>query len=201
MLLLLLGLKLDLSLCLGLSLGLSLSLGLGMGVCLGLRVDLGLVVLRSRHGGLLLLQPHLIHLLFPLCSSQHLHCSREVCWVVDEGLDICDKERVKNVDNVLACRKLEGALVGNPNALEVHGADLDNVAHFFALENAVAAATRHPGHVEQLGAVDHVVVFAPRHTDALDFDLEAQRALVLPQRRRDTRLDVSRRWKLADGVL
>lgn len=45
-----------------------------------------------------------------------------------------------------------------PNALEVHGANLDDMADFFTLEDAVSTAAGHSGHVEQLGAIDHVVV-------------------------------------------
>jgi hypothetical protein len=41
----------------------------------------------------------------------------------------------------------------------MHGANLDDVADLLALENAVAPAARHARHVQQLGAVDHVIVY------------------------------------------
>ena len=45
-----------------------------------------------------------------------------------------------------------------PDALQVHGANLHNVANLFALENTVASATRHASHIQELGTIDHVVV-------------------------------------------
>ena len=45
-----------------------------------------------------------------------------------------------------------------PNALEMHGPDLDDLAGFFALEDPVSPTSGHASHVEQLCAVDHVVV-------------------------------------------
>lgn len=45
-----------------------------------------------------------------------------------------------------------------PDALEMHGPDLDDVADLLAFENAVSTSSGHSSDVEQLGAVDHVVV-------------------------------------------
>lgn len=46
----------------------------------------------------------------------------------------------------------------SPDALEVHGADFDDDALLFVLEDPVALPAGHAADVEQLCAVDHVVV-------------------------------------------
>lgn len=68
----------------------------------------------------------------------------------------------------------------SPDALEVHGADLDDVSCLLALQDAVAAATGHASNIEEFGAVDHVVILAARNADALGFNLETQAAFIFP---------------------
>lgn len=46
-----------------------------------------------------------------------------------------------------------------PNSLQMHGTDLDNVTDLLALENAIPTTTCHACHVQQLGAVDHGIVY------------------------------------------
>lgn len=80
----------------------------------------------------------------------------------------------------------------------MHGANLDNVSYFFALEDAISASSRHAGYVEEFSTVDHMIVclmsvavnltcinrptFASRDTYTLGFDLEAETAFIFPQR-------------------
>lgn len=45
-----------------------------------------------------------------------------------------------------------------PNSLKMHGSDLDHMSNLLALQDTVAATSGHTGHVEELGAIDHVVV-------------------------------------------
>lgn len=45
-----------------------------------------------------------------------------------------------------------------PDTLQVHRTDFDDVSCLFALENAVSATSSHASHIEQLCAVDHVIV-------------------------------------------
>lgn len=70
----------------------------------------------------------------------------------------------------------------------MHRTDFNNVSSLFALQNAVATTPRHAGDIQQLGTVNHVVVFTSRHADAFGLNLEAQAAFILPQSRSDSRL-------------
>lgn len=46
-----------------------------------------------------------------------------------------------------------------PNTFEVHGSDFNNVTNFLALENTITSPASHAGHIEQLRAVDHMVIW------------------------------------------
>jgi hypothetical protein len=80
----------------------------------------------------------------------------------------------------------------------MHGPDLDYSFLLLGFEDPVAAAPRHLCYVQELGAVDHVVVwvplvggwdkarggaggvtFAPGHANAVDIDLKAETSLLL----------------------
>lgn len=135
------------------------------------------------HAGVDLLQL-LKSLLFDFSSfgdRQNQGCSRVVDGVVEKLLNVRDKQRVEHVDDPFPLSKRQRSLVRNPHALEMHGANLDHVSDFLRLENAVPSASCHSHNIEQLGAVDHVVILTSGHTYAACFDLEAQRSLVLPQ--------------------
>lgn len=67
-----------------------------------------------------------------------------------------------NVSNCLLSQKTMEAGFNIPYALEMHGPNLHNVAHFFALENTISSTTSHPGNVQELGAIDHVIICAER---------------------------------------
>lgn len=56
------------------------------------------------------------------------------------------------------CLKDTTGVFNIPDTLEMHGSNLDNVAHFFALENAISSTAGHTSYVQELRAVDHVVV-------------------------------------------
>lgn len=45
-----------------------------------------------------------------------------------------------------------------PNALEVHGTNLDHVSDLFGFEDTVSSTSRHASNVQQLGTVDEMVV-------------------------------------------
>lgn len=45
-----------------------------------------------------------------------------------------------------------------PHALEMHWANLDHMSDLLALENTISPTTGHAGDIEELGAIDHVVV-------------------------------------------
>lgn len=46
-----------------------------------------------------------------------------------------------------------------PHALQVHRPNFDHMTDLFAFQDAITATTGHSSHVEQLGTVDHVVVY------------------------------------------
>lgn len=80
-----------------------------------------------------------------------------------------------------------------PNTLEMHRPNLDHVPRLLALENTIATTARHSSDVQELGAVNHVVVFTPSHTHAIRLDLEAQAAFIFPESSGDSRLHAVRR--------
>jgi len=60
---------------------------------------------------------------------------------------VFDKQRVEQINDFLALGHEKSPLERNPDSLQVHGADFDDVACFFGLENAVSPATGHLGHI------------------------------------------------------
>jgi len=48
-----------------------------------------------------------------------------------------------------------------PDTLQVHWSDLDDMSDLFTFQDAVTASASHARHVQQLGTVDHVVVWKP----------------------------------------
>ena len=56
-------------------------------------------------------------------------------------------------------RKLLKSRYGDiPDALQMHGSDFDNLLMFLRLENSITSASCHAHYVQQLSAIDHVVV-------------------------------------------
>jgi hypothetical protein len=45
-----------------------------------------------------------------------------------------------------------------PYAFEMHRSNLHDMSHFLALENTVTSTTGHSGHIQQFGAVNHVII-------------------------------------------
>jgi hypothetical protein len=45
-----------------------------------------------------------------------------------------------------------------PNTLEMHGADLNDMARLLAFQYAVTPTSCHSRNIQKLGAVDHVIV-------------------------------------------
>jgi hypothetical protein len=59
---------------------------------------------------------------------------------------------------VLAMSCISKLDVALPDTLQVHGPDLNNMSCFFALENAISAASGHASNIKQFRAVDHVII-------------------------------------------
>lgn len=141
------------------------------------RLDLTLLLLTLL---LLLLAGNTVLLSLDIHRSHGLHGSGVVGRVVQHGLDVSHKQGEEQIDDLLLVGKLEGSIIRDPHALEMHGAGLDHMTQLLSLENTVSSASGHAGHVEELGTVDHVVVLSTRHADASGLDLETQCSLVLP---------------------
>jgi len=60
-----------------------------------------------------------------------------------------------------------------PDSFEMHWSNLDHVAQLLALQDAIATPTSHASDVQQLRAVNHVVIFAPGYAHAVRLDLKA----------------------------
>ena len=75
----------------------------------------------------------------------------------------------------------------------MHWTDLHDMARLLALQDTVATSARHTSDIQELRSVDHVVVLAPGHADAVGFDLEAKTALIFPQCRGDPWFHAMRR--------
>lgn len=123
-----------------------------------------------------------------LSSGHNLAGPALVGRVVQQGADVVYEQRIKKLGDLFLVGEIQGSLEGDPDTLEVHRANLHNVADLLALENTVTASAGHASDVEQLGAVDHGIVFPASNTDASRLDLKAQTALIFPQRGSHTRL-------------
>lgn len=47
-----------------------------------------------------------------------------------------------------------------PHAFQMHRANFHNMPNLFTLQNAVAATTGHSGDIQELRAVDHVIIYS-----------------------------------------
>lgn len=112
--------------------------------------------------------------------------------VVQNALDIGHEQRIKKVYDAFLVRKIESPVIGDPDALEVHGTGLHNVSTSLALQQAIAPTSSHSSHVQQLRAIDHIIVLSSRNAVASCLHLETRRSLVLPQSRCYARLDSGR---------
>ena len=105
--------------------------------------------------------------------------------LLDDFLDVLHKQRVQGVGDSFSLGHDQGSLKRYPNTLEMHRADLDHVPGLFGLQDPVTAASGHPGDVQQLSAVDHVVVCSSDNGDPIRLDLVAKGLFVLPHGRGD----------------
>jgi hypothetical protein len=116
-----------------------------------------------------------------------------------------DEEWVQQFGDFLLVGKIESSFEWNPNTLEMHRTNFDYVSHFLAFEDAISTSSGHSSDIEELCAVDHMVIcrlsqqmssgtrtfdrtFSPSNTDTLGLDLEAKASFIFPQSRSDSRL-------------
>lgn len=70
-----------------------------------------------------------------------------------------------------------------PDTLKVHRANLDDVTNFLALQDAVSSATGHARNVQQLGAINHVVVCSINISDPDPKRHPTPKLVIIPSRR------------------
>lgn len=163
--------------------------------------------------------PHLVLLLLPpLCSGHHGIGAGLVRRVVQKGTDVVDEQRVERFCDPLLVGEFKRTLEWDPevlwlaspeqrrleyspDALQMHRPNLHHMPHFLALENSISPAPSHARNIQELSAIDHVIIclcisavpssgaslhtFASGDADPFRLHLEAQASLVFPQRRRD----------------
>lgn len=164
------------------------------------------LVNRRKSGAGRLRAPDLLRLfLLPTLMGGHdLTCPVLVRWMIQQSPNVVDEQWVKKLGNLLLVREIEGPLKGNPNALEMHRANLHNVPHFLALENTVSPTSGHSRHIQQLRTINHVVIFSAGDADAASLDLEAKAPFILPECSRYPGLHARRRnlsGRVKAGVL
>lgn len=110
-----------------------------------------------------------------LLASWDLRSSGEtaVDGVVEKSSDIVNEEGIKQLGDLFLVGEFEGTFKGNPDAFQMHWANLDDVLLLLALENTVAAASGHTCNIEEFGAVDHMIVFSSGNASTLDINLKA----------------------------
>jgi hypothetical protein len=59
-----------------------------------------------------------------------------------------DKQRVQKFGDLLLVRKIQGAVVWDPNALQVHGTNLHNMSDFFALQDTISTTSGHASDIQ-----------------------------------------------------
>lgn len=107
--------------------------------------------------------------------------TRTVLGVIQQRPNVVYKEGVKLLCDFLLVCKVQSTIVWDPDTLEVHRTDFDDVARLFTLQNAIPPTSCHARNVEQFCAIDHVIVLSTGHTYTSSLDLETQTTFVLPQ--------------------
>lgn len=120
--------------------------------------------------------PHLVLLLLPPLSGGHHGIGAGlVRGVVQEGTDVVDEQRVERFRDPLLVREFQRALKWDPavswlappeqreleyspDALQVHRPNLHHMSHLLALEDAISPAPSHARNIQELGAIDHVII-------------------------------------------
>lgn len=55
-------------------------------------------------------------------------------------------------------KKSKTTAIFSPDSFQMHGPNLHHMSHFLTLQDTVSPAPSHSSNVEELGAVDHVVI-------------------------------------------
>lgn len=93
--------------------------------------------------------------------------------MIEESSNVVYEERIQHLGDLFLVGKFKGALEWNPDPLQMHWANLDNVLLLLALENTVTAASGHASNIEKLSAINHMIIFSSGYASSLDINLEA----------------------------
>lgn len=78
--------------------------------------------------------------------------------VVQQTTNVMHKQRIQQIRDLFLVGKFQGALKGDPHALQVHRTNLDHMTDLFTLQDTVTTTASHTSDIEQLGTVDHMVI-------------------------------------------
>lgn len=109
-----------------------------------------------------------------------VECVGMVNGVMEKSTNVMNEEGVEELGYFLFVGKFEGAFEGYPHAFEMHRSDFHYVLLLLTLEDSITAASCHTNHIQELSAIDHVVIFSSGNTSPLDINLKTKRALILP---------------------
>jgi len=93
--------------------------------------------------------------------------------MVEQGPNVMNEEWVKLFSDFLLIREIQRAVERNPDTLKMHGPNFHDMSGLFALQNTVSTTTRHSSDVQELCAVNHVVIFTAGDANPLSFNLKA----------------------------
>jgi hypothetical protein len=119
------------------------------------------------------------------------------------------RARSKGILHHISTMKGTSEKLNSPHTLEVHWANLDDVARLLTLQDTVSSTSRHSRNIQELGSIDHVIIwkgsvllpireersvltFAASHAHAFRLDLETETTLVFPKRGGYTRFHPGR---------
>jgi hypothetical protein len=79
--------------------------------------------------------------------------------MIQERTDVMHEEGVQLLGDLFLVGEIKSSIKWNPDTLQVHGTNLDNMTRLFALQDAIASTSGHACDVQQLCAIDHMVVY------------------------------------------
>lgn len=97
-------------------------------------------------------------------------------------MQVVDEQWVQPLLYAFLSRDGAGPVYWYPHTLQRHRTALHYITHRLILKNTIPSATGHPSDIQQLRAVDHVVVRTPHNSNSVVVHSMAYRVLVLPVR-------------------
>ena len=147
-----------------------------------------------------------------VCCAYHGIGAVRILRIVQQASDIMNEQRVEKIGYLFSVGKFQrtfewypampcqpylqkNKMLGReaiPHALEVHRTDFDHVSHLFTLQNAIATTTCHACYVQQLRAVDEVIIYRIQISSLVSRPSELGRHV---PSRRATQTPLASTWK------